>query len=112
MSSLPTKVARAVKDPRRTFRQAEIAGDVARLRAGAGRSLRAARPRRGGRGNALIISLTDFVYQLKLEGMLAKALQLDGYDPVVLTFKNARWAEPYFRSFGVERFVYHNEILP
>jgi hypothetical protein len=55
--------------------------------------------------------MTDNVHQLKLEGVLAKALQLEGYRPVVLTLKGARWAEPYLRSFGLSEFVYPDDYL-
>jgi hypothetical protein len=74
-------------------------------------SLRAARPRRAGAGNVLVISMSDHLYQLKLEGLLATALRLEGYRPVVLTLRGARWAEPYFRAYGVRDFVYPDELL-
>jgi hypothetical protein len=59
----------------------------------------------------LIVSLTDMVYQLKLEAMLGAGLQLAGWRPVVLTNSrtNTRAAE-YFRAFGITEFVYLDEF--
>jgi hypothetical protein len=101
-----------LSDPRRTYNEALVLRDLVGLRRGAARALQAARPRRTGSGTALFVSMTDNVHQLKLEGVLAKALQLDGYRPVVLTLKGARWAEPYLRSFGLSDFVYPDDYLP
>ena len=42
--------------------------DLIAFRAGPARALRRARPRQERRGTALIISLTDQIYQVKLEG--------------------------------------------
>jgi hypothetical protein len=55
----------------------------------------------------LIVSLSDMVYQLKLEAMLGAALRLHGWRPVVLT--NARTntrAKRYFGAFGIADFLY------
>ena len=105
------KAYRAATDPARTRREAVVLRDLMSFRAGAARSFRRARPRHGARGRLLIISLSDQVYQLKLEGVLATSLRLEGYEPVVLTLKNARWAEPYLRSFGVREFVHLEDFL-
>jgi hypothetical protein len=52
---------------------------------------------------ALVVSLSGFPYQLKLESMLLKALELDGYRPVVLTDRTSvRRARRYFGAFGIE----------
>jgi hypothetical protein len=54
---------------------------------------------------ALFVSLTEFVYQLKLEGMLGKALQLHGWRPVVLV-QDASWVpRKYLSAFGIENVV-------
>ena len=112
--SLPSplrKAYRAAADPRRTARWAQTELDLERLRLGPGRALRRARPHVAERGTALIVSLSDQIYQLKLEGILAKSLQLEGYRPVVLTIRNTEWPEKYLRCFGVEDFVYPDELL-
>jgi hypothetical protein len=57
------------------------------------------------RGTALIASLTYSTYQTKLEGMIAKALQLRGVEPVALVLPDAELARRYLELFGVRRFV-------
>lgn len=59
---------------------------------------------------ALIVSLTDWVAQVKAEGMLAKAMQLRGITPVILTFSSCQWAVRYFRLFGFRDFVFLDEL--
>ena len=59
-----------------------------------------------GAGRALVVSLTDFPYQLKVEGMLLKALELNGLRPTVLTSGGAEpRARRYFSAFGVEDII-------
>ena len=111
MRALARRAWGRIADPRRTYNELLVLRDLVRLRRGAARALRAARPRRTGSGAALFVSMTDNVHQLKLEGVLAKAVQLEGYRPVVLTLKGARWAEPYLRSFGLQDFVYPDDYL-
>jgi hypothetical protein len=101
---------RGATQPRRTFREALVLADLIDFRRRSS-ALRQARPRGRDRGVVLVVSLSDFVYQLKLEGVLAKALQLEGFEPVVLTHRGTRWAQPYFRSFGVERFLFQEDVL-
>ena len=55
--------------------------------------------------SALIVSLTDFVYQLKLEGILGKALDLHGVRPVALVQAGSWVPRRYLASFGIEEFV-------
>lgn len=59
----------------------------------------------------LIVSLTDWIAQVKMEGMLAKALQLRGCTPVILTYKTCRRAIRYFQVFGYDQFVFFDETL-
>ncbi len=61
----------------------------------------------------LILSLSDMVYQLKLEAMLGTALKLQGWRPIALTNSrtNTR-ALRYFRAFGVTDFVYLEDFTP
>ncbi len=61
----------------------------------------------------LILSLSDMVYQLKLEAMLGAALKLRGWRPIVLT--NARTntrALRYFRAFGITELIYLDDFPP
>ena len=63
---------------------------------------------------ALIVSLTTFPYQLKVEGMLANALQLVGYRPVVLAPLSTPLDAPrrYLAAFGIEELVHLDDHLP
>jgi len=58
------------------------------------------------RGDVLIVSLSGMIYSVKVEGILAKALQLRGYTPVILTSRYSFWTRHYFRSFGITRFLF------
>lgn len=59
-----------------------------------------------GRGpHVLVASLTDFPYQLKLEGMLAKALELENCRVTVLSLPRRPQARRYHGVFGIDRFV-------
>ena len=87
----------------RLRRRAILERDIARLRRDHGEALRSVRD--GDGPVALFVSLTEFVYQLKLEGMLAKALQLAGWKPVVLVQDDSWVPRKYLSAFGVESFV-------
>jgi hypothetical protein len=61
----------------------------------------------------LVISLSDMVYQLKLEGMLAAALRLEGWRPIILTTaRTSTRAAKYFRAFGITDFAYLEDFAP
>jgi hypothetical protein len=57
------------------------------------------------RGTVLLASLTYSVFQLKLEGMLAKAFQLAGVEPVAAVPSDSNLPRRYLEVFGVKRFV-------
>jgi capsular polysaccharide biosynthesis protein len=63
------------------------------------------------RGIALLASLSYSTYQVKLEGMFAKAFQLQGLEPVVATLPDAGLARRYLELFGVRRFVTLEDYL-
>jgi hypothetical protein len=63
------------------------------------------------RGQALIASLSYATYQLKLEGMFAKAFQFQGLEPVVLVPTDSQLPQRYFELFGIERFVTLDDYL-
>ncbi len=102
---------RLVRDPRHVQRQALVARDLLELKRKASPALRSARPRRSTGETALFVSLTDNLAQVKQEAVLGKALQLDGYRPLMLTMPHSRWAERYFRAFGLEEFLHPDEFL-
>jgi hypothetical protein len=53
----------------------------------------------------LLASLSYSTFQVKLEGMIAKALQLQGLDVVAAVPSEGGLVRRYFALFGVERFV-------
>src|SRR5262249_29070730 len=61
----------------------------------------------------LIVSLSDMVYQLKIEAMLGAAMRLAGWRPLVLTNSptNTRGLG-YFRAFGIDDFVFLDDFAP
>jgi hypothetical protein len=63
------------------------------------------------RGTALIASLSYSPYQVKIEGMFAKALQLQGLEPVVATLPDAELPRRYLELFGIRRFVALDDYL-
>jgi hypothetical protein len=87
----------------RVRRRAILERDITRLRRDHGKALRSIRD--GDGPTALFVSLTEFVYQLKLEGMLGKALQLAGWKPVVLVQDESWVPRKYLSAFGVESIV-------
>src|SRR5438874_12601593 len=56
-------------------------------------------------GVALFASLGYSTFQVKREGMIAKALQIRGFDVVAAVPQDAELVRRYFRLFGVDRFV-------
>jgi hypothetical protein len=88
--------------PERVRRRAILGHDIARLR----RDHPGLRAIRDGDGPpVLFVSLTEFVYQLKLEGMLGKALQLAGRRASVLVPDQSWIPRRYLSAFGVTSFV-------
>jgi hypothetical protein len=88
---------------RRLRNKLTVETDLARLRLRHGRTL--APVASDGSRVALFVSLSTFVYQLKLEGMIAKALELEGLTPVFLVPPGDVLARRYLHAFGVRRFL-------
>jgi hypothetical protein len=65
-----------------------------------------------GRRRALVISLTDDLEQVRLEALLAKALELRGAEVTFLIFRSARRAPRYLRGVGIHRLVYYEDFVP
>ena len=59
----------------------------------------------------LLVSLTEFVYQLKLEGLLGAALKLAGRRPVVLVQAGSWIPRKYFEAFGIHDLVVLDDYL-
>lgn len=63
-------------------------------------------------GTALVASLTHSIFQLKVEGMLAKAFQLQGVEPVAVVPAGTTVPRRYLQLFGVDRFITLEDFLP
>ena len=61
----------------------------------------------------LVVSLTapTRVHSRKLEGLLAKALQLKGYTPFILTHRSFVGSVKYHRIFGFDQFVFLDDFV-
>ena len=109
LSRIAGRLWRAARNRDRTREQWDVWRDQRRFESRYGTMLRSVRADPGG-PRALLVSLSDWPHQLKMEGVLAKGLELRGFVPVVLTLPTARWAHRYFRTFGVDRFVYPEQF--
>jgi hypothetical protein len=107
---LGRKAFRAARDPRRTIRQSVALRDLLSFKARSATALQSAKPWGNAGETVLIVSLSDFVYQLKLEGVIGKALLLAGCRVVALTHRHG-WGESYFRTFGIDEFVHPDDFL-
>jgi hypothetical protein len=63
------------------------------------------------RGTALLASLSYSTYQAKQEGMFAKAFQLKGLEPVVVSLPDAELTRRYHELYGIRRFVTLDDYL-
>ena len=97
---------RTVKDQRKLRQQFDIWRDLQQFRARYGGFLQEIQTVGPAPRTLLIISLADTPFQAKLEGMMAKALQLRGYHPRILTGRNTHWVQRYLREFGLRDFIY------
>ncbi|MBN3040442.1 MAG: hypothetical protein JW867_04880 [Candidatus Omnitrophica bacterium] len=59
----------------------------------------------------LIVSLNHMLYQIKLEAMLAKGLQLQGCQVSVLTWKHFYWPKKYFELFAIKDYVFFEKYF-
>lgn len=58
----------------------------------------------------LISSLSNSIYQVKLECALAVGLKLAGWRIKVLTMRRCTWAHRYFKVYGIHDFVFWEDI--
>jgi hypothetical protein len=63
------------------------------------------------RGTALLASITHSPFQLKLEGLFAKAFQLRGLDVVAVVPAGAELPRRYLGVYGIRRFVTLDDYL-
>jgi len=59
----------------------------------------------------LIVSLSNWIAQIKIEALMAAALRLRGWTPYVLTYASATDARRYFLACGIDRFVFLDQLL-
>lgn len=59
---------------------------------------------------ALFLSISDWIYEAKTEAMLALGLKMNGWRIVVLMSKRAIWARRYYELFGINNFIYFEDI--
>jgi len=62
-------------------------------------------------GTILFVCLNDWVPRAKLDGVLAKAFQYKGYKPIVLTYRRQKWTQRYLRAFGIQDFLYLDDLM-
>ena len=75
--------------------------------------LRTSIPKKSNGHVALIVSMTDFVFQLKLEALLADGLRNEGWEVKVLTTNPSNtWGRRYFEAFGISNFLYWDDFQP
>lgn len=97
------RALRLLSDPKQVRSRLAIAGDARRFHEATG--FFRGRPVPSG-PVALGVSLSDWPYQLKLEGMLLEALELEGLRPLVLTGAAERCsAGRYHDAFGLDAVV-------
>ncbi|MDO9036299.1 MAG: hypothetical protein Q7U51_14005, partial [Methanoregula sp.] len=51
----------------------------------------------------LVLSFSTYRFQIKAESMFAKALQLKGITPIIVTNSKAKDVLKYYRLFGIDK---------
>lgn len=101
---------RFVRSPRRTFQQQQdLNRDFHSFRKNYG-FLADVRGRQPSTGRVLLVNRDNWVARAKLEGMLLKALQLRGLQPIILTERANKRSIGYFRVLGYKDFVFWDEL--
>jgi hypothetical protein len=95
----------------RLSRKLVLERDVRRLRSAHGAAFAAIDAPPSDAPPVLLVSLTEFVYQLKLEGLLGAALKLAGRRPVALVQAGSWIPRKYFAAFGIHDLVVLDDYL-
>jgi hypothetical protein len=95
----------------RLSRRLVLERDLQRLRADHGPAFVSIEAPPSGAPPVLLVSLTEFVYQLKLEGLLGAALKLAGRRPVALVQSGSWIPRKYFAAFGIDDLVVLDDYL-
>lgn len=106
--SLLRKVARVLTEPHVVTDRLALWRDQADFRRQCGFLAQAGQYEEPGK-RVLIVSLSDWAAQVKIEIMLASALRLRGWTPYILTWSTCAEGQRYFRSCGMDRFVFLDE---
>jgi hypothetical protein len=77
-----------------------------------GRILRGVAGDGSGRKVLFAASSTPGLYRIRVEAMLAKALEQRGCRPVFVTDRHDIWHEEHLRSFGFREFVFFDDYAP
>jgi len=59
----------------------------------------------------LMVNFTDWAPRTKLDGVIAKGLQLRGYRPFILTKRAYTWSHAYFRAIGITDLLFFDDYL-
>ncbi len=97
---------RIIQHPERLVYGFEVAADYRAFRRRYGHTLSQGSELADPQRRVLILSFSNYVAQLKAESALAKALQLRGLTPVVVTSSRYRDALRYHRVFGIDQFIW------
>lgn len=63
------------------------------------------------KGTVLMVSLAHWGPQVKMQAIILKSLQLEGYTPVILTYRRYTWAQRYFRACGLSDFLHFDDLM-
>lgn len=59
-----------------------------------------------------ILSFTDLPLHAKLHCLIAKAMQLRGYQPLIFTYSGCRFGHAYFKLFGMTQLLHWDRYSP
>jgi hypothetical protein len=94
-----------VSDAKYRQRRKEILADLERTQREVGAWAAKPTPQADPRKLFAIVSFTNFPLHAKFQCLMAKAMQLRGYTPVILTFSGCKFGHEYFRKFGIDQLI-------
>lgn len=109
------KTWRYVADPSRWWREREVRHDLERTQRELEAWARDGADRADPNRLFGIVSFTNLPLHAKFHCLVAKAMQLRGFTPVIFTYSGCRFGHEYFRLFGFDRLVlwdrYAREVI-
>lgn len=100
-----------IRHPESLLHEVELLTDYLVFRKRYGTFLHQGRNLADANKKLLVLSFSNYVAQVKAESMLAKALQLQGYTPIIITTRGAKRVLKYYRLFGIDQFVFFDKFL-